>query len=246
MTKKRLDQLLIEKGLATDSVHASKLIMAGEVYVSGQRDLKAGSLVDESCQIRMAEKSRYVGRGGEKLEAALAHFNVIPKNCVAIDIGASTGGFTDCLLQHGATKVYAVDVGSNELDWKLRTDHRVVNLTGVNGRELHKIDPKILLPRPTLAVVDVSFISITLILESLKNILPSSAQVLGLIKPQFELPKEQIEEGGVVKDPALHENACQKVRNFSMSVGFEFKGLYASPVKGLKKGNQEFFIFLSS
>ncbi|MDZ4785213.1 MAG: TlyA family RNA methyltransferase [bacterium] len=243
-SKKRLDQLLIERGLALDLDKACKMIMAGEVLVDESRDQKPGTLVSEKSSIRLIEKGQFVSRGGDKLQAAIDYFVINILGQVAIDIGSSTGGFTDCLLKNGVSKVYALDVGKNELDWSLRNDKRVVALDGVNARELDQF-PKITFnPVPTFATIDVSFISLTLVLPPLLKLLSKGSQVLALIKPQFELPKEDILDGGVVKDPELHKKVCKTISDFSIEIGFSVKGIFESPVRGARKGNQEFFIWL--
>ncbi len=245
MAKYRLDELLVKLDLATDPKHAQKLILAGEVFVNEERTAKAGSLIDENATIRLLKKSQYVSRAGEKLKGAIDFFELDLSNIIAVDLGASTGGFTDCLLKEGAAKVYAVDVGKNELAWNLRKDERVVNLSGVNARSIDQIPSETFAEKPTFATIDLSFISSTLVLSSLKEILSRPANILLLVKPQFELPKDQISPGGVVNDPSLHAIACSSVSEFAINKGYNHKGTYTSPVRGLKKGNQEYFLYLT-
>lgn len=234
----RLDVALVARGLADSREKAQALILAGQVVVDGQRADKAGKQVDEACQIEVIAPPRYVGRGGLKLEAALEHFAVAVAGKVCLDVGASTGGFTDCLLQHGAARVYAIDVGTGQLDWKLRKDPRVIVHEQVNARHLSRNE----VPEPVdLAVCDVSFISVTLILPALPDLLRSDAAMIILVKPQFELARGQVGRGGIIRDPILHRQACERVEQAVRQLGFEAQ-IIPSPVLGAE-GNQEFLLY---
>jgi len=239
--KPRLDQLLVARGLFESREKAQRAIMAGEVTV-GERVLdKAGTRVAEDVAISLKTAERYVGRGGLKMEAALAQFGVDPTGATCLDIGASTGGFTDCLLQHGAARVWAIDVGHSQLDWKIRSDPRVVVREKLNARYLTRDDVP---DSITLCVIDVSFISLTLILPPALALLSDGAVVIPLIKPQFELRKEQIGKGGVVRDPTLHDAAVEKIRAFVATLhGVDWSGLIESPILG-GKGNKEYLACL--
>lgn len=241
MPKERIDKILVERGLADSRARAQALILAGQVLVSEQRVDKPGYTVDSSAEIRIkGETLRYAGRGGLKLEAALGEFQIDPtgKNC--IDVGASTGGFTDCLLQHGAARVWAVDVGHNQLVWKLRQDPRVVSLEGVNARGL---SPEQFPVRFDLATVDVSFISLDKILPALKTCLALDADCIALIKPQFEVGKGEVGKGGIVTDPGQHRRVLLEVTRGARAMGFHPLGLIESPILG-GEGNREFLIYL--
>jgi len=234
----RLDQLLVERGLVPSREKARALILAGEVLVNGQRMDKAGRDVAADSRVDLLEKPRYVGRGGLKLEAALDHFHISVQNKICLDVGSSTGGFTDCLLQHGAARVYAVDVGTGQLDWKLRNDPRVIVREQVNARYLSRRE----VPEPIdLAVADVSFISITMILPAVADLLVSNAEMVILVKPQFELERHQVGKGGIVRDPALQRQACERVEDAVCRLGFQ-TGVIPSPVLGAE-GNQEFLLY---
>ncbi len=241
--KIRLDQLLVSRGLCASRERAQRAIMAGEVKVGDRVVDKPGTKVGEEAAIVVQEPPRYVGRGGLKLEAALAAFGIDPAGKTCLDIGASTGGFTDCLLQHGAAKVWAIDVGHSQLDWKIRSDPRVVVREKLNARNLTRADlPEII----DLCVIDVSFISLTLILPPAFELLSPSGVILPLIKPQFELRKEDVARGGVVRDPALHARAVEKIRAFATAtLGREWRGVIESPILG-GEGNKEFLACLSS
>src|SRR4051794_35142857 len=207
----RLDQALVERGFFPSRHQAQSAIMAGAVNIDGQVARKASDLVRAEHEISIATRSRYVGRGGTKLEGAIAHFRIVCEGRVALDIGASTGGFTDCLLQHGATKVFAVDVGHGQLAWKIRDDPRVITLEKTNARHLSQAE----IPEPIeICVIDVSFISLTLILPNAFELLTPDGVILALIKPQFELAREDVGRGGVVRSSELHEKAQQKVVTF--------------------------------
>ena len=240
-TKKlRIDNLLVERGLFESRERAQRSIMAGEVKIGEEVAAKPSQLVDLDAAVTVTEPQRYVGRGGQKLEGALDHFRVDVADKVALDIGASTGGFTDCLLQRGAKKVYAVDVGHGQLAWKIRNDSRVVVLEKVNARSLSREQiPKIV----DLVVIDVSFISLTLILPSAFDLLAPDGVIVALIKPQFELERQDVSRGGIVRDAALHEKAQQKIARFAEAAGHRVIGLVPSTITGAD-GNQEFFICL--
>ncbi len=235
--RRRLDVLLVERGLAESREKAQALILAGQVLVNGQKADKAGASIDTEATIETLAQPRYVGRGGLKLEAALDHFGISPAGKICADIGSSTGGFTDCLLQRGAARVYAIDVGTGQLDWKLRNDPRVVVEEQVNARYLTRDH----LPEPVaLAVCDVSFISITMILPALVPLLTGDAEMVILVKPQFELERDQVGKGGIIRDPRLHENACQRVEQAAQTLGFHTE-LIPSPILGAE-GNREFLL----
>jgi 23S rRNA (cytidine1920-2'-O)/16S rRNA (cytidine1409-2'-O)-methyltransferase len=239
--KQRLDQLLVARGYFESREKAQRAIMAGAVSVGEQRIDKAGTKVAEDAALTVKSAERYVGRGGLKLEAALAHFGIDPTGATCLDIGASTGGFTDCLLQHGAAKVFAIDVGHSQLDWKIRRDPRVVVREKLNARHLTRDD----IPDPIqVCVIDVSFISLTLILPPAAALLSHGGVIVPLIKPQFELRKEDVGRGGVVRDPALHAQAVEKIRAFVGTLpGFAWSGLIESPILG-GEGNKEFLACL--
>ena len=235
--KQRLDQLLVARGYFDSREKAQRAIMAGSVNIGEQRAEKPGTKVPEDAVLTVKAAERYVGRGGLKMEAALAAFGVDPTGAVCLDIGASTGGFTDCLLQHGAAKVYAIDVGHAQLDWKIRSDPRVVVREKLNARYLTSAD----IPEPiSVCVIDVSFISLTLILPPAVALLSNGGVIVPLIKPQFELRKEDVGRGGVVRDAALHEQAVEKIRAFAgMLPGVAWAGVIESPILG-GEGNKEF------
>ena len=236
----RLDQALVQRGLFPSRQQAQSAIMAGEVRIDGRVAAKASDSVQDQHEISVAARSRYVGRGGIKLEGALAHFGITCEGKTALDIGASTGGFTDCLLQHGARKVFAVDVGHGQLAWKIRDNPRVITLEKINARHLSKAE----IPEPIeICVIDVSFISLTLILPNAFELLTPDGVILALIKPQFELAREDVGRGGIVRSPELHEKAQQKVIAFAETIGARVGGLVPSIITGTD-GNQEFFICL--
>ncbi len=239
--KSRLDQLLVARGLAASRAQAQALILAGRVLVEGSPAAKAGTLVPEAAILTLKEAPRFVSRGGEKLAAALKHFRVSPAGKVALDAGASTGGFTQVLLLGGAAKVYAVDVGYGQLDASLRADPRVVSLERQNLRLL----PREAVPEPLdLITLDLSFISLTLVLPRLLEFLRPGGEVLALVKPQFEVGKGKVGKGGVVRDPALQREAVAKVTAAARALGFAVSPAFASPLKG-PKGNQEYFLHLT-
>jgi len=235
----RLDRLLAERGLAETRAKAQAIILAGEVLVDEQKVEKCGVLVSAAAKIRLlGEPLKYVSRGGVKLEGALAQFGVSATGKTCLDIGASTGGFTDCLLQHGAHRVFALDVGTNQLDWKLRCDSRVVSLEKTNARNL-RLDQ--FGARVGLATMDVSFISATLILPMLPPLLEMPAEVLVLVKPQFEVGKGQVGKGGIVRDPALRREAVEKVARKLRELGFVDLAQAQSVLPGME-GNIEYFL----
>ena len=230
---------MVEKGLADSRTRAQALIMAGKVYLGEQRIEKAGDLIIPDAEISIrSEDHPWVSRGGLKLEGGLNHFDIDPKNCICIDVGASTGGFTDVLLGNGAAKVYAVDVGKGQLNWKLRQDARVVVLEGVNARYLtheHVAEPV------DLVVCDASFIGLEKVLPAALNIAKPGAHLIALIKPQFQAGRGDVGRGGVVRDPAVHKRVCQEVGTWLTSIGWHVLGVEESPIRG-PKGNIEFLI----
>ena len=241
MMKTRLDIKLVQLGLVSGRDKAKAIIMAGIVYVNGQKADKAGTEVLDEDKIELrGETLRYVSRGGLKLEKAFESFPIQVQNAICMDIGASTGGFTDCMLQNGAKKVYAIDVGYGQLAWKLRTDERVVNLERTNFRHVTKeqvTDPV------NFASVDVSFISLTLILPAAYLLLSDDGEMICLIKPQFEAGKGFVGKKGVVKDSQIHQDTIVKVIDFAVETGFSVLGLTFSPVKG-PEGNIEYLVYL--
>jgi 23S rRNA (cytidine1920-2'-O)/16S rRNA (cytidine1409-2'-O)-methyltransferase len=241
VTKERLDKLLVDKGIAQSRETARAMIMAGKVAVEGKRTEKPGTQIDVEARLRVQEgDSRYVSRGGEKMEGALKAFAIDPRGMVVMDVGASTGGFTDCILQKGAEKVYAVDVGYGQLAWKLQKDARVVNLERRNIRYLRREEVK---EEIDLAVIDTSFISIEKFLPHLLGFLKKGGAILGLIKPQFEVGRGEVGRGGVVRDEALHKKVIDRISYFSRGLGLRVLGVAESPLLG-PKGNKEFFIYL--
>jgi 23S rRNA (cytidine1920-2'-O)/16S rRNA (cytidine1409-2'-O)-methyltransferase len=238
MSKKlRLDQLLVGKGLFASREQAQRAIMAGDVTIGTRIAAKPSELLDEQAAITLKPTRKYVGRGALKLEAALDHFDIDVRGKTALDIGASTGGFTDCMLQRGAEKVYAVDVGHGQLDWKLRNDPRVIVLEKINARSLSREHiPELV----DICVIDVSFISLTLILPNAFDLITSTGVIVALIKPQFELQRSDVGKGGIVRDPALHQKAQDKIVAFVTDLGDVVRGIFPSVVKGAD-GNQEFF-----
>ncbi len=236
--KRRVDQLLVERGLVPSREKAQALVLAGAVLAAGRKVAKPGQTVDGNAPLEVLAGPRYVSRGGFKLEAALDAFAVDVAGRVCADIGASTGGFTDCLLQRGAARVYAVDVGSGQLDWKLRNDPRVVVLEGVNARYL---EPSRLGEPVDLAVCDVSFISAEKVLPALVALLKPGGRLLVLVKPQFEVGRGQVGKGGIVRHPALHAAAVARIEAAVRGAGFE-TAVMESPLKGAE-GNKEFLLY---
>lgn len=241
MPKERLDILLVEKGLAGSRERAKRMIMAGEVLVDGQKVDKAGTTVKREAEIRLLGNDiPYVSRGGLKLAKAMETFGISMSGKVAADIGASTGGFTDCMLQNGAVKVYAIDVGYGQLAWKLRTDERVVNMERTNIRNV-TVD---MFESPLdFASIDVAFISLTKVLPVAYELLKDEGEIAALIKPQFEAGKDKVGKKGVVRDPAVHLEVIQRIVEFSQELGFAVRGLTFSPVKG-PEGNIEYLVWL--
>ena len=239
-SKERLDQLLVLRGLVESREQAQRVIRAGAVRVESDVATKPGHSYAVDVELTLDEGPRFVSRGGEKLVAALEAFEIDPNGRVAVDVGASTGGFTDCLLQQGARLVYAVDVGKGQLHWKLRQDARVVVMESCNARYL---DGSEFQERPTMAVADVSFISLTKIFPALKSILSSGAEIITLIKPQFEAGREQVGKGGVVRDPAVHQTVIDTVRQVGETeIGWHWGGVCESPIRG-PAGNIEFLAY---
>jgi len=241
--KIRLDVALHARGLCDSREQARRLIIAGEVTINGQPASKPGTGVKDDDVLVIKEKPRFVSRGGFKLEGALREFGINVTGLTCMDVGASTGGFTDCLLQRGAVKVYAFDVGTNQLVWKLRNDPRVVSREQCNVRHLQPADvPETI----DFAVFDVSFISLTLVLPPVMAVLhPERGAIVCLIKPQFELSREDVSAGGIVRDPALHTRAVEKIRDFvSTRAGFCWRGVIESPIKGTD-GNTEFLAWIT-
>jgi 23S rRNA (cytidine1920-2'-O)/16S rRNA (cytidine1409-2'-O)-methyltransferase len=239
--KERLDKLLVEHNPALTRAKARALILGGRVKVDSEIEDKAGAPVKPGSFVEVLEKSDFVSRGGEKLKAALEQFKPAVEGKVALDVGASTGGFTDCLLQYGARKVYAVDVGYGQLAWKIRNDPRVVVMERLNARVLHK---GLFDEAPELATIDVSFISLTLVLPPVSTVLTDSGEIIALIKPQFEAGREHVGKGGVVRDESIHRQVIEKVQQFSQTIGLIPRGIIESPLLG-PAGNKEFFIYLA-
>ena len=238
--KSRLDSLLVTRGLFTSREQAQRAIMAGEIKVGTRVAAKAAELVTPDAVITVESRSRYVGRGGEKLEGALDFFKLAVAGKIALDIGASTGGFTDCLLQRGAAKVYAVDVGHDQLAWRIRNDPRVVVLEKLNARSLSRAH----IPEPVdLCLIDVSFISLTLILPNAFELITPDGVIVALIKPQFELERADVGRRGMVREPELHEKAKAKITDFVRHFGHHVIGIIPAAITG-REGNQEFFICL--
>lgn len=241
--KERLDVLLVKNGLAASREKAKAVIMAGSVFVDGQREDKAGTMIDEKAEIIVkGNQLKYVSRGGLKLEKAMSHFDISPKGKVCMDVGASTGGFTDCMLQNGAVKVYSVDVGHGQLAWKLRNDERVVCMEKTNIRY---VTPEDIEDRIQFSSIDVSFISLTKVLGPVKALLTEDGQIVCLIKPQFEAGREKVGKKGVVREKSTHLEVIEKVMEFAVSIGFEILNLEFSPIKG-PEGNIEYLLYLQN
>jgi len=241
VAKKRLDTLLVERGIAEDIDTACALIGVGRILVNGQPGTKPGNLYPADCAIDLKDKQPYVSRGGEKLAAGLECFGINPRGMICADIGCSTGGFTDCLLQHGAARVYSVDVGYGVLDWKLRNDDRVVVLERTNARYLTREQ----ISEPIdLAVIDASFISLNLLFEPVCRLFAGDVRIVALVKPQFELPRKKVARGGVVRAESLHDEALRLVRGYAAEAGLSFRGVVRSPIVGAK-GNVEFLMYLT-
>lgn len=241
MKKQRLDKLILERGLAPSIEKAQAMIMAGQVVVGDHTVDKAGQQVAIDAEIRLrGENLPYVSRGGLKLRKALDEFGIDVAGLVAVDVGSSTGGFTDCLLQAGAVKVFAVDVGYGQLAWKLQQDPRVVSMEKTNIRY---VTPDQLDAEPTLAVIDASFISLAKVLPATAALLKPGGLIIALIKPQFEVGKGEVGKGGIVRDPAAHEKVIEDVRQTALKLGLTVSGLCESPITGAD-GNREFLILL--
>ena len=239
--KERLDVLLVNRGLAPSREKAKTMIMEGNVFVNNNREDKAGSTFPDDCNIEIHGKTlQYVSRGGLKLEKAMKHFDITMDGKVCMDIGASTGGFTDCMLQNGAVKVYSIDVGYGQLDWKLRNDPRVVCMEKTNIRY---VVPEDLEGPAAFSSIDVSFISLTKVLLPVRNLLTEDGEIVCLIKPQFEAGREKVGKKGVVRDPKVHEEVIEKVRDYAMSIFMEPCHLSFSPIKG-PEGNIEYLLHL--
>lgn len=241
MKSERIDVLLVQRGLCDTREQAKRLILAGEVR-SGDRVIdKASTKLVLDAELSLKKKLKYVGRGGFKIEGALDGFGIDPSGWICMDVGASTGGFTDCLLQRGALKVHAIDVGTNQLVWKLRNDSRVISKEQFNARNLK---PEDVGETIRLAVMDLSFISLTKVLPAVFSVMADDGMVVPLIKPQFELSRQEVARGGVVREPELHDKAIDKIRNFiDQQDGWEWRGVMSSPIKG-GDGNREFLAWL--
>ena len=239
--KERLDLLLVNRGLAPSREKAKAMIMEGNVFVANQREDKAGSMFPSDCQIEIHGNTlKYVSRGGLKLEKAMTHFGISLQDKICMDIGASTGGFTDCMLQNGAKKVYAVDVGYGQFAWKLRCDERVVCMEKTNIRYVTPQDIDDILD---FASIDVSFISLTKVLGPAKELLSKQGEIVCLIKPQFEAGREKVGKKGVVRDKEVHKEVILKVIHFAKELGFAVRNLEFSPIKG-PEGNIEYLLYL--
>ena len=237
MSKQRLDLLLVEQGLAESREKAQRLIRSGRVRIKNDVVSKPGHTYATDAPISVDDPPRYVSHGGEKLEHAIAYFGISVDGRVAMDVGSSTGGFTDCMLQHGAVRVYAIDVGKGQLHWKLRNDERVISMEEFNARNLR---PEDLPEAPTLGTVDVSFISLTRILTPVRDVLAPGSDLVTLIKPQFEAGPKHVRRGGVVRDEAVRAEVVERIRAFgSEAAGLSWRGVCESPVKG-PAGNVEF------
>lgn len=239
--KERLDVLLVKRNLAESREKAKAVIMSGIVYVEGQKEDKAGTTFDESVNIEVRGHTlKYVSRGGLKLEKAMSHFGVMLEGKTCMDVGSSTGGFTDCMLQNGAVKVYAVDVGHGQLAWKLRNDERVVCMEKTNIRY---VTPEDIGEPIAFSSIDVSFISLTKVLEPIRNYLTPDGEIVALIKPQFEAGREKVGKKGVVREKSTHREVIEKVAQYAQSIGFEIKNIDFSPIRG-PEGNIEYLIHL--
>lgn len=240
MNKERLDVMLVNRGLAESREKAKAIIMAGEVFVDGQREDKAGSMFREEVHIEIkGEKMKYVSRAGYKLGKAVEVFGIGLEGLTCMDVGASTGGFTDCMLQNGAVKIYAVDVGTNQLDWRLRSDPRVISMEKTNMRY---VTPDVIGEQVDFVSIDVSFISVTKLLGAIKPIMKAGAHIVCLIKPQFEAGREQVGKGGIVRDAGVHVQVITAIGEFFAQAGFRLLGLDFSPIKGTE-GNIEYLLY---
>ncbi|MBX3047853.1 MAG: TlyA family RNA methyltransferase [Anaerolineales bacterium] len=238
MSKQRADELLVARGLADSRSQAQRLVMAGQVRANGQVVAKPSSQLASDSQLEVDHGPKYVSRGGEKLEAALAQFEIAPKGWSCADVGASTGGFSDCLLQTGAARIYAIDVGKGQLHWRLRLDPRIIVMEATNARHLERLPEQV-----DLIVVDVSFISLKVILPVVRSWLALDGQLVALIKPQFEAGKQEVARGkGVIRDAEVHQRVLNEVLEFVSNDGYQLRGLMRSPILG-PKGNQEFLLW---
>lgn len=238
--RKRLDVAVFERGLATTRAKARGMIMAREVMVNGNIIDKTGTRVRDEDEITLKSKPRFVSRGGEKLAGALADFKYDVEGKICADVGASTGGFTDCLLQNDALRVYAIDVGYGQIDYKLRQDSRVIMLERTNARHLQALDELV-----ELVVIDASFISLRLLLPTIKGWLQEQSDIIALIKPQFEAGKDDVGKGGIVRDHAVHKRVLETTLSFCSEIGFSINGLTVSKITGAN-GNIEFLVWLSN
>jgi 23S rRNA (cytidine1920-2'-O)/16S rRNA (cytidine1409-2'-O)-methyltransferase len=238
MAKKRIDSLMVDRGLVESRAKAQALVLAGEVVVDGKVAIKPGTLVDKEAVIAVARPPPFVGRGGLKLDYALDQFQLDVSSRVVADVGASTGGFTDCLLKRGAGRVYAIDVGYGQLDYRLRQDPRVVVMDRVNARY-----PILLPEKLDLATVDLSFISVEKVLPSVATLVKDGGYIVVLVKPQFEARREEVGKGGIIKEPAVHARVLGRFIAWAIEYGFRLEGLVASPILGAS-GNREFFVLL--
>ncbi|HID03742.1 MAG TPA: TlyA family RNA methyltransferase [Desulfobacterales bacterium] len=242
MAKIRLDELIVRSGICRDLQQAQRIIGAGEVSIDGRCVDKAGALYPEDALPKVKSKCPYVSRGGYKLKGGLDKFAFDPSGMVCVDVGASSGGFTDCLLQHAASKVYAVDVAYGMLDWKLRQNPNVIVIERFNARNISKKQ----IPEPIdLAVIDAAFISLTKLIPPLLPLFGNKIAIICLIKPQFELPRTMIPKGGVVKDPEHHQQAIEKIKTFACNIGLKADRVEPSPILG-PKGNIEFLLYISN
>lgn len=240
--KERLDLLLVNRKLVESRQKAKAIIMAGNVFVNGQREIKAGTMFEDNIDIEVKGKPlKYVSRGGFKLEKALEDFKIDLKDKICIDVGSSTGGFTDCMLQNGAKKVYAIDVGTNQLAWKLRQDARVITMEKTNIRY---VEPEDIPDLIEFASIDVAFISLELVLEPVRNILEENGQVVCLIKPQFEAGRDKVGKKGVVRDKKVHIEVIEKIMIHTVNIGFNILNLDYSPITG-PEGNIEYLLHLN-
>jgi len=237
--KKRIDSLIFQKGLAQSRNVASELIKAGRAIVNGKIITKNSELIDENDEISLlGTEIPYVGRGGLKLERALTEFKINPSNLIILDVGASTGGFTECLLRQGVKKIYAVDVGTNQLASKLKIDSRVISFEKTDIRKIQKLSEK-----PDLAVIDVSFISLELVLEKVSDLIKKNGQIIALVKPQFETDKKSKNKNGIVKNTELQKQSLEKIKNFSQNINLKVLAEIDSPILG-GSGNKEYFLLL--
>ena len=243
MAKVRLDVFLTENGYAKSRTNAQSLIMEGKVFINNQKALKSGDMINGTENIEVRGKTlEYVSRGGLKLEKAIKNFDLTPENKVCMDIGASTGGFTDCMLKNGAVKVYSVDVGYGQLAWSLRNDERVVNMERTNIRN---VTPDMIADKIDFVTIDVSFISLKLVLPPVKALLSKDAELVCLIKPQFEAGREKVGKKGIVREPETHLEVLQNVLSFTCELGFVVKDVTFSPIRGTE-GNIEYLMYLQN